>query len=188
MYDEEARNADIVITTALIPGRPAPKLITADTVAGDEATAASSSTWPRPTAATPALTETDQRVVTDNGVVILGYTDLAGRLAAQTSQLYGTNIVNLLKLLTPEKDGELTLDMDDVVQRGITVTYETANRMWPPPPVQVSAAPSARRAESRAVAAPAKPKDPRRKKVRRWRWPASWLFALDPRPTPRALP
>ena len=55
-------------------------------------------------------------------MTVLGYTDLAGRLAAQTSQLYGTNVVNLLKLLTPEKDGQLTLDMDDVVQRGITVT------------------------------------------------------------------
>ena len=71
-----------------------------------------------------AGTETDQRVVTDHGVTILGYTDLAGRLAAQTSQLYGTNIVNLFKLLTPEKDGVLTLDMDDVVQRGVTVVKE----------------------------------------------------------------
>ena len=62
-----------------------------------------------------ALTRTDERVVTDNVVTILGYTDLAGRLAAQTSQLYGTNIVNLLKLLTPGKDGELVLDLEDVV-------------------------------------------------------------------------
>ena len=120
MYDEEARVADIVITTALIPGRPAPKLVHEDTVAGmkpgsvivDMAAANGGNC---------AGTETDQRVVTDHGVTILGYTDLAGRLAAQTSQLFGTNIVNLFKLLTPEKDGMLTLDMDDVVQRGITV-------------------------------------------------------------------
>ena len=121
MYDEEARAADIVITTALIPGRPAPLLVTAETVAAmrpgsvvvDMAAANGGNV---------AATVKDERVVTANGVTVLGYTDLAGRLAAQTSQLYGTNVVNLLKLLTPEKDGQLTLDMDDVVQRGITVT------------------------------------------------------------------
>lgn len=141
MYDEEARAADIVITTALIPGRPAPSLITAETVAGmrngsvivDMAAA---------NGGNAAGTVADQKVVTANGVTILGYTDLAGRLAAQTSQLYGTNIVNLLKLLTPEKDGNLGLDFDDVVQRGITVVRE-GESTWPPPAVQVSAAPAA---------------------------------------------
>jgi NAD(P) transhydrogenase subunit alpha len=155
MYDEEARAADIVITTALIPGRPAPSLITAETVAGmrngsvivDMAAA---------NGGNAAGTVADQKVVTPNGVTILGYTDLAGRLAAQTSQLYGTNIVNLLKLLTPEKDGVLTLDLDDVVQRGITVVRE-GESTWPPPAVQVSAAPAAAAVE----AAPAKePKAP----------------------------
>jgi NAD(P) transhydrogenase subunit alpha len=155
MYDEEARAADIVITTALIPGRPAPSLITAETVAGmrngsvivDMAAA---------NGGNAAGTVADQKVVTANGVTILGYTDLAGRLAAQTSQLYGTNIVNLLKLLTPEKDGVLTLDFDDVVQRGITVVRE-GESTWPPPAVQVSAAPAAAAVE----AAPAKePKAP----------------------------
>ncbi|WP_377320364.1 Re/Si-specific NAD(P)(+) transhydrogenase subunit alpha [Pimelobacter simplex] len=155
MYDEEARAADIVITTALIPGRPAPSLITAETVAGmkngsvivDMAAA---------NGGNAAGTVTDQKVVTANGVTILGYTDLAGRLAAQTSQLYGTNIVNLLKLLTPEKDGNLTLDFDDVVQRGITVVRD-GESTWPPPAVQVSAAPTA----APVAAAPAKePKPP----------------------------
>jgi NAD(P) transhydrogenase subunit alpha len=139
MYDEEARAADIVITTALIPGRPAPKLIRAETVAAmhpgsvivDMAAANGGNC---------DLTVADDRTVTDHGVTILGYTDLASRLAAQTSQLFGTNVVNLLKLLTPEKDGQLTLDMDDVVQRGITVVKD-GESMWPPPPVQVSAAP-----------------------------------------------
>ena len=141
MYDEEARAADIVITTALIPGRPAPSLITAETVAG----MANGSVIVDMAAANggnAAGTVTDEKVVTDNGVTILGYTDLAGRLAAQTSQLYGTNIVNLLKLLTPEKDGNLTLDFDDVVQRGITVVKD-GESTWPPPAVQVSAAPAA---------------------------------------------
>src|SRR3546814_4700667 len=71
-----------------------------------------------------ALTVADQEVVTANGVRILGYTDLAGRLAAQTSQLFGTNVVNLLTLMTPEKDGALTLDLDDPVQRGLTVVQD----------------------------------------------------------------
>ena len=91
----------------------------------------------------------DQAIVTDNGVTIIGYTDLAGRLPATASQLYGTNLVNLLKLLTPEKDGKLVLDFDDVVQRSMTVVRD-GEITWPPPPVQVSAAP----AVSRGRAAP----------------------------------
>ncbi|MEP9364044.1 Re/Si-specific NAD(P)(+) transhydrogenase subunit alpha [Nocardioides sp. CN2-186] len=160
MYDEEARAADIVITTALIPGRPAPKLVTAETIAGmrtgsvivDMAAANGGNT---------ELTRTDEVVVTDNGVTIIGYTDLAGRLAAQTSQLYGTNIVNLLKLMTPEKDGVLVLDLEDVIVRGITVAHEGGS-MWPPPPVQVSAAPTTAPAVREPVA-PKPPPDPRRK-------------------------
>ncbi|MET3963201.1 NAD(P) transhydrogenase subunit alpha [Marmoricola sp. OAE513] len=155
MYDEEARGADIVITTALIPGRPAPKLITAETIAGmrtgsvivDMAAANGGNT---------ELTVTDEVVVTPNGVTIIGYTDLAGRLPAQTSQLYGTNIVNLLKLMTPEKDGELFLDLEDVIVRGITVA-KGGESMWPPPPVQVSAAPAAAAAP---VAPATEPKAP----------------------------
>jgi NAD(P) transhydrogenase subunit alpha len=165
MYDEEARAADIVITTALIPGRPAPQLVTAETVAAmrpgsvivDMAAANGGNV---------AATVKDQKVVTDNGVTVLGYTDLAGRLAAQTSQLYGTNVVNLITLLTPEKDGVLTLDMDDVVQRGISVTRD-GDVMWPPPPVQVSAAPAAPAAAAGQgeVARPVEkaPPDPRRR-------------------------
>jgi NAD(P) transhydrogenase subunit alpha len=164
MYDEEARAADIIITTALIPGRPAPKLITAETIAGmrtgsvivDMAAANGGNT---------ELTRTDEVVVTDNGVTIIGYTDLAGRLAAQTSQLYGTNVVNLLKLMTPEKDGVLVLDLDDVIVRGITVAHQRGS-LWPPPPVAVSAAPAAPTAEGSAVreaGARKAPPDPRRK-------------------------
>ncbi|WP_134741758.1 Re/Si-specific NAD(P)(+) transhydrogenase subunit alpha [Nocardioides sp. 503] len=161
MYDEEARNADIVITTALIPGRPAPVLVTADTVAG----MANGSVIVDMAAANGGnceLTRADERVVTDNLVTILGYTDLAGRLAAQTSQLYGTNVVNLFKLLTPAKDGQLVLDLDDVVQRGITVTHG-GELLWPPPPVQVSAAPAAAPVVAAEPVAPKPPPDPRRK-------------------------
>jgi NAD(P) transhydrogenase subunit alpha len=89
-------------------------------------------------------------IVTDNGVTIIGYTDLPGRLPAQASQLYGTNVVNLLKLITPEKDGQLTLDFDDIVQRSVTVVRD-GETTWPPPPVQVSAAtPAAQTPEAAA--------------------------------------
>ena len=167
MYDEEARAADIVITTALIPGRPAPRLIKAETVVAmrpgsiivDMAAANGGNV---------ELTRADEKVVTDHLVTILGYTDLASRLAAQTSQLYGTNVVNLLKLLTPGKDGQLTLDLEDVVQRGMTVVRD-GELMWPPPPVQVSAAPAPaptqpdQRVDGAAGRAEPRPPDPRRK-------------------------
>ncbi len=161
MYDEEARNADIVITTALIPGRPAPKLIRAETVAQMQP----GSVIVDMAAANGGncdLTVAEERTVTDNGVTVLGYTDLPGRLPAQTSQLYGTNVVNLLKLLTPEKDGQLVLDMDDVVQRGLTVVRD-GESMWPPPPVQVSAQPQAAQKAAPEPEAPKPPPDPRRR-------------------------
>jgi H+-translocating NAD(P) transhydrogenase subunit alpha len=171
MYDEEARNADIVITTALIPGRPAPRLVTAETVAAMR-TGSVIVDMAAANGGNVELTRTDEKVVTDNLVTILGYTDLAGRLAAQTSQLYGTNVVNLVKLMTPGKDGELVLDLDDVVVRGITVARD-GESMWPPPPVQVSAAPAAPAPAPVPVAAdPPKPPDPRRK------WYAAGLAAV----------
>lgn len=139
MYAEQTRGANIVVTTALIPGRPAPRLITADMVAAmqpgsvivDMAAANGGNC---------ELTVPGEKTVTPNGVTILGYTDLAGRLPTQSSQLYGTNLVNLMKLLTPGKDGQLVLDFDDVVQRNMTVAH-AGEVMWPPPPVNVSAAP-----------------------------------------------
>jgi NAD(P) transhydrogenase subunit alpha len=141
IYSEQAREVDIIITTALIPGRPAPKLLTAADVA---------SMRPGSVIVDMAAgmggnvvgSEAGKRIVTDNGVVILGYTDLAGRLPQQASQLFGTNMLNLLKLLTPDKDGQLAIDFDDVVQRSVTVVQE-GKVTWPPPPVQVSAAPTA---------------------------------------------
>ena len=160
MYDEEARNADIVITTALIPGRPAPKLIRADTVAN----MARGSVIVDLAAANGGncdLTVPDQLVVTGNQVTILGYSDLPSRLPAQTSQLYGTNIVNLFKLLTPAKDGQVTLDLDDAVLRGLTVVKD-GEGLWPPPPVKVSATPAAAVAPIQPRP-PKAPPDPRRK-------------------------
>ncbi|WP_079158371.1 Re/Si-specific NAD(P)(+) transhydrogenase subunit alpha, partial [Streptomyces caniscabiei] len=138
LYAEQAADVDIIITTALVPGRPAPRLITA----ADVARMKPGSVIVDMAAAQGGNVEgtvAGKAVVTDNDVTIIGYTDLPGRLPAQASQLYGTNLVNLMKLLTPGKDGRLVLDFDDVVQRAMTVVRE-GERTWPPPPVQVSAA------------------------------------------------
>lgn len=140
IYSEQAADVDIIITTALIPGRPAPKLITA----ADVASMKPGSVIVDMAAGMGGNVEgsvAGERVVTPNGVTILGYTDLASRLPTQASQLYATNLVNLIKLLTPGKDGQLVIDFDDVVQRGVTVVRD-GETTWPPPPVQVSAAPA----------------------------------------------
>jgi NAD(P) transhydrogenase subunit alpha len=140
LYAEQCKDVDIIITTALIPGRPAPRIITAEMVASMK----SGSVIVDMAAANGGNVEgtvKDRAILTDNGVTIIGYTDLAGRLPAQASQLYGTNLVNLLKLLTPDKDGKVVLDWDDVVQRSMTVVRD-GEITWPPPPVQVSAAPA----------------------------------------------
>ncbi|WP_353815038.1 Re/Si-specific NAD(P)(+) transhydrogenase subunit alpha [Agromyces sp. SYSU T00266] len=159
IYSEQARDVDIIVTTALIPGRAAPRLITA----ADVASMKPGSVIVDMAAGQGGNVEgsvAGERIVTPNGVVILGYTDLASRLPAQASQLYGTNLVNLVKLLTPGKDGELVIDFDDVVQRAVTVVRD-GETMWPPPPVQVSAAPApagARPTDAAASAAGPKPK------------------------------
>ncbi|WP_120520123.1 Re/Si-specific NAD(P)(+) transhydrogenase subunit alpha [Arthrobacter celericrescens] len=153
IYTEQARDVDIVITTALIPGRPAPKLLTADDVAAMKP----GSVIVDMAAGQGGNVEgsvAGERIVTENGVVILGYTDLPARLPAQASQLYGTNLLNLLKLLTKDKDGQLTIDFDDVVQRSVTVVRD-GEKTWPPPPVQVSAAPAAQADATRAEEGPA---------------------------------
>ena len=156
LYTTQAADVDIIITTALIPGRAAPRLITA----ADVASMKRGSVIVDMAAAQGGNVEgsvADEVVVTENGVTIIGYTDLAGRLPAQASQLYGTNLVNLTKLVTPEKDGVWALDMEDVVQRGVTVT-KGGELMWPPPPVQVSAAPAPAAAATPAEAAEEKKK------------------------------
>ncbi|WP_348536511.1 Re/Si-specific NAD(P)(+) transhydrogenase subunit alpha [Geodermatophilus sp. DF01-2] len=164
MYAEQARDVDIVITTALIPGRPAPRLITEEMVAAmrpgsvvvDMAAAQGGNV---------AGSVPDEVVVTPNGVTIIGYTDLPARLPGQASQLFGTNLVNLVKLLTPGKGGQLVLDLDDVVQRSMTVVRD-GELLWPPPPVQVSAAPQATPAPRPPAPAPAHPTHPDRSPAR----------------------
>ncbi|MCX3059710.1 Re/Si-specific NAD(P)(+) transhydrogenase subunit alpha [Streptomyces beihaiensis] len=155
LYREQAEDVDIVITTALVPGRPAPRLLTAEDVAamrpGSVIVDMAAATGGNVEGTVPG-----RAVVTDNGVTLIGYTDLASRLPAQASQLFGRNTANLVALLTPGKDGRLTLDFDDVVQRGVTVVRD-GEITWPPPPVTVSAAPTApadRAAGDSAAAAP----------------------------------
>jgi NAD(P) transhydrogenase subunit alpha len=138
LYARQAEDVDIIITTALIPGRPAPRLITGDMVASMKP----GSVIVDMAAANGGNVEgtvAGEAVTTENGVTIIGYTDLPGRLAGQASQLYGTNLVNLMRLMTPEKDGQLVLDFDDVVQRSMTVV-RNGESTWPPPPVKISAA------------------------------------------------
>ncbi|PRA80298.1 Re/Si-specific NAD(P)(+) transhydrogenase subunit alpha [Microbacterium sp. MYb66] len=154
IYTEQAADVDIVITTALIPGRAAPRLITASDVAQMKP----GSVIVDMAAGQGGNVEgsvAGERIVTDNGVIILGYTDLASRLAAQASQLYGTNLANLVALLTPAKDGRLVIDFDDVVQRSVTVVRD-GEVTWPPPAVQVAAAPAAKAASAPVEVAPPK--------------------------------
>lgn len=154
LYRERAAGADIVITTANIPGRTAPTLLTKEAVEGmkpgsvivDMAAGSGGNC---------ELTKPGE-IITVHGVTIIGLTELARRLPAQSSQLFGQNIVNFLGLITPNKDGEATLDLDDVICRQVTCTQD-GETLWPPPPVQVSAAPAQ---QTPAPAAPAAPEEP----------------------------
>jgi NAD(P) transhydrogenase subunit alpha len=105
------------------------------------------------------LTRPGETYVTENGVTIIGWTDLASRLPGQSSQLYGTNLVNALTLMTPEKDGTLVLDFDDEVVRTMT-TVRDGEITFPPPPIEVSAAPAPAAAPAVVEAAPPKPPRP----------------------------
>ena len=162
LYAEQAKEVDIIITTALIPGRPAPRLITKEMVESmkpgsvivDLAAA---------TGGNCELSKAGEVVVTDNQVKIIGYTDLPSRLPTQSSQLYGTNLVNLLKLLCKNKDGQIDINFDDVVLRGVTVIRD-GEITWPAPPIQVSAQPQQQAKAANAVKKEEeKATDPRKK-------------------------
>ncbi|WP_274584323.1 Re/Si-specific NAD(P)(+) transhydrogenase subunit alpha [Neisseria leonii] len=152
LFAEQAKEVDIIITTAAIPGKPAPKLITKEMVESMKA----GSVIVDLAAATGGnceLTRPGELFVTDNGVKIIGYTDMANRLAGQSSQLYATNLVSLTKLLSPNKDGEIALDFEDVIIRNMTVTRE-GEITFPPPAIQVSAAPQQQAAQAAPAAKP----------------------------------
>ncbi|VEI70751.1 NAD(P) transhydrogenase subunit alpha [Serratia fonticola] len=139
LFAAQAEEVDIIVTTALIPGRPAPKLITKEMVASMKPGSVIVDLAAQ-TGGNCELTVADQVTITENGVRIIGYTDLPSRLPTQSSQLYGTNLVNLLKLLSKEKNGEIDIDFEDTVIRGVTVVRD-GEVTWPAPPIQVSAQP-----------------------------------------------
>ena len=154
LFAAQAKEVDIIITTALIPGRPAPKLITKEMVDSmkpgsvivDLAAA---------TGGNCEYTKTGEIFQTSSGVKVIGYTDLPGRLAAQSSQLYGTNLVNLAKLLCKTKDGQMVLDMQDVIIRNMSVVHQ-GEVTFPPPAISVTATAKPVTATTTVPAAPKK--------------------------------
>ncbi|HEY5654311.1 MAG TPA: Re/Si-specific NAD(P)(+) transhydrogenase subunit alpha [Woeseiaceae bacterium] len=138
LFAEQAEDVDIIITTALIPGKPAPRLITADMVKSMK----DGSVIVDLAAEQGGNCElTEPGTVTEvNGVTIIGYTDMPSRLAAQSSQLYATNLRHLLTDLTPEKDGNIVVDMEDELIRGATICKD-GETTWPPPAPKLSAVP-----------------------------------------------
>jgi len=139
LFAEQAKEVDIIITTALIPGKPAPELITEDMVKSMKEGSVIVDLAAE-MGGNCKLSEADQ-VVIRHGVTIIGYTDLPSRLATQSSQLYATNLRHLLTDLTPEKDGNLVINMDDEIIRGATVIHN-GEITWPPPAPKLSAAPA----------------------------------------------
>jgi NAD(P) transhydrogenase subunit alpha len=139
MYAQQAKDADIIITTALIPGKPAPKLITAEMVqsmkpgsvivdmAGEQG-------------GNCELTVPGEAVVR-HGVTIIGYTDLVSRLAKQSSTLYSNNLLRLTEELCKTKDGVIDVNMEDDALRGLTVIKD-GSVTWPPPPLNLPAPPA----------------------------------------------
>lgn len=152
LFAEQAEEVDIIVTTALIPGKPAPRLITAEMVesmrpgsvivdlAGEQG-------------GNCELTVAGEAVVR-HGVTIVGYTDFPSRLAAQSSQLYSTNLRHLLSDLCAEKDGTINLDLDDEVVRGATVTHD-GQKLWPPPKKEAPPTPQPKQASEAETAVPA---------------------------------
>ncbi len=151
MYAKQAKEVDIIITTALIPGRPAPKLITAEMVASMKPGSVIVD-MAAEQGGNCELTEPGSAVV-KHGVTIVGYTDLVSRLAKQSSTLYATNLFRLAEELCKTRDGIIDVNMEDDAIRGLTVVKE-GNVTWPPPAPKPSAAPPA---AAKPVAAAPKP-------------------------------
>jgi NAD(P) transhydrogenase subunit alpha len=154
MYAKQAKDVDIIITTALIPGRPAPKLITAEMVRSMKPGSVIVD-MAAEQGGNCELTEPNS-ICVKHGVTIIGYTDLVSRLARQSSTLYSTNLFRLAEELCKTKDGIIDVNMEDEAIRGLTVIKE-GNITWPPPAPKPSAAPAAAKPVA-AVAAPAKKK------------------------------
>ncbi|MCP4429730.1 MAG: Re/Si-specific NAD(P)(+) transhydrogenase subunit alpha [Gammaproteobacteria bacterium] len=158
LFAEQAREVDIIITTALIPGKPAPKLLTEKMVKsmrdGGVIVDLAAEQGGNCELTSPG------KVVKRHGVNIVGYTDLPSRMAAQSSQLYATNIYNLVEEMCPEKNGVLEVDMENVVVRGATVV-KNGEITWPPPPIEVSARAPSYSGQTKEVEVEAKKHEPK---------------------------
>lgn len=154
-FATEAQNADIIVTTALIPGKPAPKLISAAMVqsmrAGSVIVDLAAEQGGNCELTVPG------EVVVRHGVTIVGYTDMASRLSGQASTLYASNLLHLVEELCKAKDGKIDVNMDDEVIRGATVVKD-GSITWPPPPPRLSAQPAVKAAPAAAPAAAASAK------------------------------
>jgi len=139
LFRQQAKEVDIIITTALIPGKPAPELITEDMVESMKEGSVIVDLAAEQ-GGNCKLVKKDKAII-KHGVTIVGYTDMASRLSSQASQLYGTNLRHLLTDMTPEKNGELTINFDDEVVRGVTAV-KAGEITFPPPPPKLSAAPA----------------------------------------------
>ena len=148
MYAQQAKECDIIITTALIPGKPAPKLITADMVRSMKPGSVIVD-MAAEQGGNCELTEPGKAVV-KHGVTIVGYTDLASRMARQSSTLYGTNLFRLTEELCKTKDGVINVNMEDDAIRGLTVIKEGAVT-WPAPPLAVAPKPAPKPAAAPAA-------------------------------------
>ncbi len=137
LFREQAPEVDIVITTALIPGRPAPKLWLEDMVKAMKPGSVIVDLAAE-RGGNCDLTVPDQKIVTENGVTVVGYTDFPSRMATQASNLYSTNIRHMMDDLTPEKDGKPVVNMEDDVIRGSLVCHQ-GEITFPPPPPKVKA-------------------------------------------------
>lgn len=153
LFGEQAKDVDIIVTTALIPGKPAPRLLTAEMVAsmrdGSVIVDLAAEQGGNCELTVPG------EVVVRHGVSIVGYTDLPSRMATQSSQLYGTNLRHLLAEMTPDKDGELVVDMENEVIRGATVCLR-GEITWPPPAPTLSVSPEQAPLPDPVVPPPAK--------------------------------
>ena len=153
LFAAQAREVDIIVTTALIPGKPAPKLITEEMVRsmrpGSVVVDLAAEQGGNCASTIPG------EVTVAHGVTVIGFTDLPSRLATQSSQLYGNNIRHLLSELTKNSDGQINVDMEDEAIRGATIV-NGGEVTWPPPKPKLQAAPTIKPPEPKREEAPAK--------------------------------
>ena len=153
LFAAQAREVDIIVTTALIPGKPAPKLITEEMVRsmrpGSVIVDLAAEQGGNCASTIPG------EVTVAHGVTVIGFTDLPSRLATQSSQLYGNNIRHLLSELTKNSDGQINVDMEDEAIRGATIV-NGGEATWPPPKPKLQAAPTIKPPEPKREEAPVK--------------------------------